>query len=107
MPFEFLLENPEIGEEFPVPIKGVIDLIEEDDNGTLWVVDHKTSSRAFSDHQIDADFQLMIYAAAVEQLDLSISSDEISFPLGTTAAGAPHQMRSISYASKAESALTI
>jgi putative RecB family exonuclease len=70
VPFEFQLENPETGEEFPIPIKGVIDLIEEDENGTLWVVDHKTSNRAFSDHQIDADLQLMIYAAAVEQLDM-------------------------------------
>jgi len=34
------------------------------------VVDHKTASRAFSEHQIDADLQLMIYAAAVEQLDI-------------------------------------
>jgi len=70
VPFEFKLENPETGEEFPIPIKGVIDLIEEDENGTLWVVDHKTAARAFSEHQIDADLQLMIYAAAVEQLDI-------------------------------------
>lgn len=70
VPFEFKLENPETGEEFPVPIKGIIDLIEEDEQGTLWVVDHKTSSRAFSDHDLDADLQLMIYAAAVEQLDM-------------------------------------
>ena len=41
-----------------------------DEQGTLWVVDHKTASRAFSEHQIDADLQLMIYAAAVEQLDI-------------------------------------
>ena len=70
VPFEFKLENPETGKEFPIPIKGIIDLIEEDDNGTLWVVDHKISSRAFSEQQLNADLQLMIYAAAVEQLDL-------------------------------------
>lgn len=70
VPFEFKLEHPETGEEFPIPIKGIIDLIEEDENGTLWVVDHKTAARAFSDHDLDADLQLMIYAAAVEQLDL-------------------------------------
>jgi putative RecB family exonuclease len=70
VPFEFRLENPETLEEFPIPIKGVIDLIEEDEQGTLWVVDHKTSAKAFSDHQLDADLQLMIYAAAVEQLDM-------------------------------------
>jgi len=70
VPFEFNLENPETGEEFPIPIKGIIDLIEEDDSGTLWVVDHKTSARAFSEQQLNADLQLMIYAAAVEQLDM-------------------------------------
>jgi len=70
VPFEFNLENPETGEEFPIPIKGIIDLIEEDDNGTLWVVDHKTAARAFSEQQLNADLQLMIYAAAVEQLDM-------------------------------------
>ncbi len=70
VPFEFKLENPETGEAFPIPIKGVIDLIEEDENGTLWVVDHKTSNRAFTQHQLNADLQLMIYAAAVAQLDM-------------------------------------
>ena len=70
VPFEFKLENPETGKEFHIPIKGVIDLIEEDEHGTLWVVDHKTASRAFSDHDLNADLQLMIYAAAVEQLDM-------------------------------------
>lgn len=70
VPFEFKLENPETKEAFPVPLKGVIDLIEEDETGTLWVVDHKTAGRAFSDHDLDADLQLMIYAAAVEQLDM-------------------------------------
>jgi len=34
VPFEFKLEHPQTGKEFPIPIKGVIDLIEEDDNGT-------------------------------------------------------------------------
>jgi len=58
VPFEFRLENPETGQEFPIPLKGVIDLIEEDEQGTLWVVDHKTAKRAFSDHQIDADLQM-------------------------------------------------
>ena len=69
VPFEFKLEHPETKEEFPIPIKGIIDLIEEDEAGTLWVVDHKTASRAYTDHQIDADLQMMIYAAAVEQMD--------------------------------------
>ena len=69
MPFEFNLRNPETGEEFPIPIKGIIDLVEEDSEGTLWIVDHKTAARSFSQTQIDADLQMMIYAAAVTQMD--------------------------------------
>lgn len=70
VPFEFKLEHPQTGKEFPVPIKGVIDLIEEDDNGTLWVVDHKTAGRAYSEQQVAGDLQMLIYAAAVKQLDV-------------------------------------
>lgn len=70
VPFEFKLEHPRTGKEFHIPIKGVIDLIEEDENGTLWVVDHKTASRAYSDDQVAGDLQMLIYAAAVKQLDV-------------------------------------
>ena len=47
----------------------MIDLIEEDEPGTLWVVDHKTSSRSYSEQQISGDLQMLMYAAAVKQLD--------------------------------------
>lgn len=70
VPFEFKLEHPRTGKEFHIPIKGVIDLIEEDENGTLWVVDHKTAGRAYSEQQIAGDLQMLIYAAAVKQLDV-------------------------------------
>ena len=70
VPFEFKLEHPRTGKEFHIPIKGVIDLIEEDENGTLWVVDHKTASRAYTDDQVAGDLQMLIYAAAVKQLDV-------------------------------------
>jgi putative RecB family exonuclease len=69
VPFEFKLEHPRTGEEFPVPIKGIIDLIEEDEQGTLWIVDHKTAGRAYSEQQVAGDLQMLIYAAAVKQLD--------------------------------------
>jgi RecB family exonuclease len=70
VPFEFKLEHPRTGEEFPTPIKGIIDLIEEDEQGTLWIVDHKTASRAYSEQQVAGDLQMLIYAAAVKQLDV-------------------------------------
>lgn len=70
LPFEFRLEHPFTDQETSVPIRGVIDLVEEDQNGTLWVVDHKTAARAYSDKQVAGDLQLLIYAAAVRQLDV-------------------------------------
>ena len=70
VPFEFKLEHPRTGKEFPIPIKGVIDLVEEDENGTLLVVDHKTAGRAYSNDQLAGDLQMLIYAAAVKQLDV-------------------------------------
>lgn len=70
VPFEFRLEHPVTGEDSSVPLKGVIDLIEEDESGTLWVVDHKTAGRAYSEPQIVGDLQMLIYAAAVKQLDV-------------------------------------
>jgi len=70
VPFEFRLEHPATGEDSSVPIRGVIDLIEEDEQGTLWVVDHKTAGRTYSEQQIAGDLQMLIYAAAVKQLDV-------------------------------------
>jgi len=70
VPFEFWLEHPQTGEDSSVPIRDVIDLIEEDENGTIWVVDHKTAGRAYSEQQIAGDLQMLIYAAAVKQLDV-------------------------------------
>ena len=75
LPFEFRLEHPFRDAETSVPIRGVIDLIEEDENGTLWVVDHKTAGRAYSEKQIGGDLQLLIYAAAVRQLDVVAGRD--------------------------------
>ena len=75
VPFEFRLEHPETQEEFHIPIKGVIDLVEEDEQGTIWIVDHKTSGRAYSDSQISGDLQMLIYAAAVKQLDEAAGRD--------------------------------
>ena len=75
VPFEFRLEHPKTGKEFPIPIKGVIDLVEQDEQGTLWVVDHKTAGRAFSEAQVAGDLQLLIYAAAVMQLEVTEGRD--------------------------------
>jgi putative RecB family exonuclease len=59
-PFSFTLPG------VPVPIIGAIDLIEEDDSGTIIVTDFKTSSRAYSNDEIDRNFQLTLYQIAAK-----------------------------------------
>ena len=49
-----------------VPIVGAMDLIEEDEAGTIIITDFKTSSRAFSVDEVDKNFQLLIYQMAAK-----------------------------------------
>ena len=51
----------------PVPIIGAIDLIEEDSSGTIIVTDFKTTGRAYSNDEVDRNFQLALYQIAVKQ----------------------------------------
>ncbi|ABW68724.1 PD-(D/E)XK nuclease family protein [Desulfosudis oleivorans] len=57
-PFAFELEG------LPMPIIGAYDLVLEDAAGTITIVDHKTSSRAFSNADMDKNLQLTIYQMA-------------------------------------------
>ncbi|MHB9029768.1 MAG: RecB family exonuclease [Candidatus Latescibacterota bacterium] len=47
------------------PIIGVIDLVEEDSQGTIVVSDFKTTSRAFSPEEVNRSMQLTLYGMAV------------------------------------------
>jgi putative RecB family exonuclease len=47
-----------------VPIIGAVDLISEDEAGTLIITDWKTSGRAYSADEVDSNFQLLIYYMA-------------------------------------------
>jgi len=57
-PFSFNLPG------LPVPIIGVMDLIEEDEAGTVVIVDWKTSSRSYSLDEVDKNLQLTLYRMA-------------------------------------------
>jgi putative RecB family exonuclease len=50
-----------------VPIIGVIDLVEEDESGTIIITDFKTSSKAYSVDQVDKNQQLTFYQMAVKR----------------------------------------
>jgi len=51
----------------PVPIIGAMDLVEEDDSGTVIITDFKTSARAYSAGEIDQNQQLTIYQIAAKK----------------------------------------
>ncbi len=52
-------------EGIPVPIVGVIDLVEEDSSGTVVVVDFKTTGRSYSSEEVNRSLQLTLYSMAV------------------------------------------
>jgi len=49
-----------------VPLIGVMDLVEEHDDGTLTITDYKTSKRAMSINEVDSNFQLTVYYTAAK-----------------------------------------
>lgn len=50
----------------PLPIIGAIDMLEEDEAGTIIITDHKTTARAYSTDEIDQNFQMTIYGMAMK-----------------------------------------
>ena len=73
--FSVDLEDPESGEILPLPLQGVVDLVEEDQNGNVVVVDHKTAKRRYADWQIDGNLQLSIYAYAAKEMGWCTSEE--------------------------------
>jgi len=50
-----------------VPVIGAMDLVEEDSSGTIIITDFKTAGRAYSNDEVDRNFQLTLYQIAVKQ----------------------------------------
>jgi putative RecB family exonuclease len=59
-PFTFYIEG------LPVPVIGIMDLVLEDGDGTVVIVDYKTSSRAYTADEADMNFQLSVYHMAAK-----------------------------------------
>ena len=53
--------------DIPVPIIGAMDLVEEDDAGTIIITDFKTSGRAYSIDEVDQNQQLTMYQIAAKK----------------------------------------
>jgi hypothetical protein len=54
-----------------IPIIGVMDLVEEDADGTIIITENKTSGRAYTNNQIDKNLQLIVYQIAAKTNGLS------------------------------------
>ncbi|MFC1816589.1 RecB family exonuclease, partial [Thermodesulfobacteriota bacterium] len=52
--------------DLPIPIIGAIDLIEEDEAGTIIVTDFKTSSKAYSISDVEQNQQMTTYQLAMK-----------------------------------------
>ena len=59
-PFQFNIDGLDI------PLIGVMDLVEEDDSGTVIITDFKTAGRAYSSDEVDKNFQLTVYNMAAK-----------------------------------------
>jgi putative RecB family exonuclease len=58
--FQFTLPN------LPIPIIGVLDLIEQDESGAIIITDWKTASKSYSEDEINKNLQLTIYHMAAK-----------------------------------------
>ncbi len=60
----FILNLPDLS----IPLIGYIDLIEEDESGTVIITDWKTSGRAYSNEEVDKSMQLTVYQLAPKEM---------------------------------------
>ncbi len=76
VPFTVDLVLEETGEVIPCKLTGIFDLIEADEEDTLVIVELKTSSKRFTDDQIDLDLQGTLYSYALKQIGFRTNGDE-------------------------------
>ena len=60
--FEVELKHIETEEKIPVPLRGKIDLIEKESDGTVIIVDHKTAAKKYTKDKISQDMQMTCYS---------------------------------------------
>ncbi|MGD9900096.1 MAG: RecB family exonuclease [Calditrichaceae bacterium] len=53
-------------EGLDIPLIGVMDLVEEDEDGTLTITDYKTSKKSMAIKDVDSSFQLTVYYTAAK-----------------------------------------
>ena len=58
--FNFMLDG------LQVPVIGIFDLVLEDSSGTIIIVDHKSTSKSYSDKEVNKNLQMSIYKIAAQ-----------------------------------------
>lgn len=66
-PFKLRKLDPSNGKMLPLPLVGVIDLVERDQAGRIVATDHKTAARRYTQDKVEQDLQLTIYSAALKR----------------------------------------
>ncbi len=69
-PFSLSVVNPNTGEDLPFDeqIVGAIDLVAQNDEGTVIVVDHKTAARTDKNKARRPDLQMALYSIAAKEM---------------------------------------
>jgi hypothetical protein len=70
------LSDPNTGEKLDVSLVGMIDLIESDDEGNLFIAELKTSSKRYAESQGENQLDGLIYAYALDQLGFRTGNAE-------------------------------
>jgi len=73
-PFVLSVVDPRTGRPCEEQITGVVDLIEEDEDGRVYISELKTAGRRFDDARLAYDHQVSIYAAARSVLGFPTAS---------------------------------
>ena len=76
VPFSVDLVLEETGEVLPCKLSGIFDLVESDEKGALIIVELKTSSKRFTDDQIDLDLQGTLYSYALREMRFHTNGED-------------------------------
>jgi RecB family exonuclease len=77
MPFLVDLINPATGEILDTKLAVILDLIESDADGTMTIVDLKTSTRRYTENQADNHLQSTLYAYALRRLGYTTDGQNV------------------------------
>lgn len=76
LPFSVPIVDPKTGEISPVKLVGAFDLIEADEDGNRIITEHKTSSKKWTDGQVETELDSAIYSYAFKEMGCATNGSE-------------------------------